>query len=118
MGQTLPVRLLLAAGGLTGLGCLAVGLVRIVSVERTPAAVADERSGHLLVLVACLALLAVALLARRVAPAWVGAAVAAPALLCGALVVLAGGTLLPQLVALPAVGLALVGLGGLVAGRR
>ena len=114
---SLAARLLLAAGGLIALGCLALGLLRTVHLERTATAVADERAGQLLVLAGCAALLAVALLARSTAPTWVSVTVALPAVLCGGLTVLAGGTLLPQLVALPALGLALAGLVGLIAGR-
>lgn len=103
-------RVLLGAGGLVGLGCLATGLVRTVQLERTPAAVAAERSGQLLVLVACLALLAVTALAARCGPHWAVVCVAAPAVVCGSLVVLAGGSLLPQLAALVALPVGLVGL--------
>jgi hypothetical protein len=116
--STLTARLLLAAGGLTALACLGVGVTKTFYFERTPTAVSNERIGHILILVGCTALLAVALAVRNTAPTWVSVTVALPAVLVGGLTLLAGWTLLPQLVALPAMGLALAGLVGLVVGHR
>ena len=115
---TLAARLLLAVVGLAALVVLGAGLLRTVSFARTAAAVDEARAGTLLVLVGYAALLAVALAVRRTAPAWVGIAVALPAVLCGGLTLLADETLLPQLVALPAMGVALAGLVGLLVARR
>ncbi len=116
--STLTARLLLAAGGLAALACLGVGLTRTVYFARTATAVSNARTGGVLILVGCTALLAVALAARSTAPTWVSVTVALPAVLCGGLTLLAPGTLLPQLVALPAMGLAVAGLTGLVVGHR
>lgn len=115
---TLTARLLLAAIGLAALGCLGVGLTKTVYFARTATALSNARTGGLLILVGCTVLLAVALVVRGSAPTWVSVTVALPAVLCGGLTLLAGGTLLPQLVALPAMALALAGLVGLVLGQR
>lgn len=118
MSTSLAARLLLAAGGLAGLACLGAGLRRTVYFERTAAAVAEARSGALLILVGCALLIAVALVLRGTAPMWVSVTVALPAVLCGGLTLVAGGTLLPQIVALPAMALAVVGLVGAVVAHR
>lgn len=114
---TVTARLLLATSGLLALACLGAGLWRTVHFERTPTAVSSARAGSLLILVGCLVLLGVAALARASAPTWVSVTVALPAVLCGGLALLAGGTLLPQLVALPALALGVAGLVGLAVGR-
>ena len=112
MGTSTTARLLLGTCGLAALACLTAGLLKTVHFERTPAAVAAEQTGHLLVLVACLALLAIA---ARTGPGWAVVAVAVPAVVCGGLVLLAGDSLLPQLAALPALLVGLAGLVGIVA---
>lgn len=115
----MAARLLLMAGGLAALACLTVGLSRTVYFERTATAVSSARSGGLLIAVGCAVLLGIALAARRTAaPRWVSVALALPAVLSGGLTLLAGETLLPQLVGLPAIALGLVGLVGLVLGPR
>ena len=114
---TAPARLLLCAAGLAAFACLVVGLTKTVAFERTPAQVADERTGRLLVLLGCLVLLALAAVAWRAVGGWVAVAIATPAMASGGLTLLAGGTLLPQLVALPACGVALAGLCVLLLGR-
>ncbi len=106
----LAARLLLGVTGLAGLVVLGAGLIRTVSFERTPAGVSNERIGQLLILGGCAVLLLVAAGVSRSGPGWAVLAVAAPAVLCGGLTVLAGGTLLPQIVALPAFGAALAGI--------
>ena len=116
--SSVTARLLLAAGGLAALACLGVGLTKTVYFERTATAISDARTGGLLILVGCTVLLAVALVTRSTAPTWVSVTVALPAVLCGGLTLLAGGSLLPQLVALPAMALALVGLAGMVTGHE
>ena len=111
-------RLLLAACGLAALTCMAVGLLKLVYFEPTATALRSARTGGLLIALAGAVLLGVALAARSSgAPRWVGLALALPAVLCGGLALLADGTLLPQLVALPAIALGLAGLVGLVLRR-
>lgn len=116
---TVAARLLLAACGLGALACLAVGLLKTVYFEPTATALGRARTGGLLIAIACAVLLGVALAARSSgAPRWVSLTLALPAVLCGGLALLAGGTLLPQLVALPAIAVGLAGLVGLVLRRE
>ncbi|QQQ80210.1 hypothetical protein IOD16_18580 [Saccharothrix sp. 6-C] len=103
------VRLLVALAVLVGLGILGAGLVKNFQFERTPDAVAAIRTGGYLVLLGCVLLTACAVAAAMIGSWWAGAAIAAPALVCGALMAAAADTLLPQLAALPTFALALVG---------
>ncbi len=117
MSTGLAVRLLLSVCGLVALALLGWGLTKTVHFERTPLAVANERTGHLLILSASVALAVIAALVSRSAPTWVAVTVAAPAVLCGGLTLLAGETFLPQLAAPPAFILAVAGLIGLLVDR-
>ncbi|MDP9433221.1 MAG: hypothetical protein M3P91_11045 [Actinomycetota bacterium] len=64
-GSPLALRLSAAGCGLGALGCLAIGLYEIIYFARTRSAMADERTGQLLIAVAVLALVGVAAVASR-----------------------------------------------------
>ena len=93
------------------------GRSNIAYLQWTPRAVANEQDGQLLIVGASCALLVIAALVSRAAPAWVLLAIATPAVLCGALTFLAHETFLPQLAALPSFLIAVTGLIGLLASR-
>lgn len=107
-------RLLVASVVLLGLFLTGSGLAKTVFFERTPDAVSGERTGSALLLVGCLALLASAATVYGTGPRWAAPAIAAPAVVCGGLALLAGDTLLPQIVALPTFPTAAAGAVGVV----
>jgi hypothetical protein len=111
------VRLLVVGATLLGLVLLLLGLVRTVYFERTPDAVRSERTGDQLIALAAVVLLAAAAGAWSAGPNWAAVAIAVPAVVCGGLTLLAGGTLLPHLAALPAFALALAGAVAVVSRR-
>ncbi len=115
--NSLIVRLLLAAGGLAALACIGVGLTKTVYFARTSAAVSNARTGELLILVGCTAVLAIAVAVRGSAPTWISVLIALPVLV-GGLTLVTDETLLPHFVALPTMSLALAGLVGMVASHR
>ncbi len=117
----IPTSFLKLLWGAVVLGALALmlrGLWAGLYFEPTGEAVAEARSGQVMVLVACGLLVLAALYAVQGAawPLWVGAGLLAPVVLCGGLTWFASGTLLPQLAVLVAYPSALTSaVGGLLA---
>lgn len=72
----------------------------------------------MLLLLGSLVLVGAATAAHRASPRWAAAAIAAPVVLCGGLSLVAGGTLLPQVLALPAFVLAVLGAVAVVLDAR
>ena len=112
------LKLLWGAVVLCALALMLRGLRAGLYFEPTGEAVAEARSGQVMVLVACGLLVLAALYAVQGAawPLWVGAGLLAPVVLCGGLTWFASGTLLPQLAVLVAYPSALTSaVGGLLA---
>ena len=109
------MRLLAGVAVLLGLILTGVGLVKIVYFERTPGAVISARVGNVLIIAGCVVLIMCAVVAFVIGPRWAALAIAAPVVGCGGLALVAAGTLLPQLAALPTFVLAVSGAFGIVA---
>lgn len=110
----MALRLSISAASIAGLAVLGSGLLKTVYFERTPEAVSDAHTGNLLVLLGSVLLLGAAGAAYTSGPRWTALAIGVPGVLCGGLALVAGGTLLPQLAALPAFPLGLAGAVGLL----
>ena len=105
----LAVRLLVCGAVLVGLSLSGNGLSKTVYFERTPDAVAEARVGNLILALGCALLILCAVVVLSTGPRWPAAAIAAPAVICGGLALVAAETLSPQIAALPTFAVAVAG---------
>lgn len=105
----LAVRLLVCGAVLAGVALSGVGLPKMVYFARTSTAQAEARVGHLLLALGCALLIMCALIVFSGGQRWAAAGIAAPAVICGGLALVAEETLFPQLAALPTFAMALAG---------
>jgi hypothetical protein len=106
------VRLVVSGAVLLGLALSGNGLFKMPYFERTPDALILAREGKLLLAVGCGVLIVCAAVVFGIGPRWAAVLIAAPAVVCGGLALVADETLFPQIAALPTFVLAVVGAVG------